>query len=118
MGERVKMPLRAQTVDDLISEVGLIGDDYPNFAGMPVNLPCGHWRELADALEWRTIDSAPRDGSTVLVAHASNGAIFCAAWENDAWIDGATNSFDEPVEYSPSHWLPLPPAPAKWPSNG
>lgn len=44
------MPLRQQTIADLISEVGLIGDDYPNYAGMSVHLPCGHWRELAGFL--------------------------------------------------------------------
>jgi hypothetical protein len=34
--------------------------------------------------EWRTMESAPRDGTVVLVAHAINGFIFTANWDAGA----------------------------------
>lgn len=71
---------------------------------------------------WRTIDSAPRDGTKILIAepvneeHAMNQHAIYAAWwdEGDAiWTDYAVKSFgyEEVQSYSPTHWMPLPPPP-------
>jgi hypothetical protein len=69
---------------------------------------------------WQDISTAPRDGATVLVAHAKNGAIFTASWDEEVggWIDGETNLYGEPLTYSPSHWMPPPPPPAESSPSG
>lgn len=59
---------------------------------------------------WQPIDSAPKDGSGVLVY--DEGAIFLAWWDDEqgGWIDTAA-MVSRPCEPSPSHWhaLPAPP---------
>lgn len=71
---------------------------------------------------WRDIASAPKDGSTVLVAHASNRAIFTVSWDADAsgWVDGSTDRYDDLQTFDPSHWMPLPaaPTPSEPPHSG
>lgn len=59
---------------------------------------------------WKSIDSAPKDGTTVLLA--VNSAVFDGWWcdKRGAWID------EEIIlgvgrGYSPSHWMPLPEPP-------
>lgn len=68
---------------------------------------------------WRDIASAPKDGTTILAAHQSNGAIFTVSWSEDdgGWVDGSTDLYDVPVTYDPSHWMTLPAPPAS-PSAG
>lgn len=63
---------------------------------------------------WNTIDTAPKDGSNLLLAHASriNPGVFTGSWDasirewrvytNDGWAD---------VESSPTHWMQLPEPP-------
>lgn len=70
---------------------------------------------LADRLEaregWRDIASAPKDGTRVLLAHAS--AAFDGWWDDGegAWVDGETDNDGDYIAYRPSHWMPLPPLP-------
>ena len=67
---------------------------------------------LRAAREWRPIESAPRDGTRVLLWIAVSGT---APWAETAEFDGDEwwrNDGDEICgENSPTHWQPVPPAP-------
>jgi hypothetical protein len=65
--------------------------------------------------EWREIDSAPKDGTPILIAQGDDLAV---AWfdteyvwlrPGGAWISDYNRS--DTYEYDPTHWLPLPTAP-------
>ena len=59
--------------------------------------------------EWKTIDTAPRDGTEVLGAWRFMLGDWCfqiVKWHQGAWV--VTWDFDE-VE--PTHWMPLPKPP-------
>jgi len=84
--------------------------------------------ETADASPWRSIETAPRDEEVIVYA---GGAIFVAvfAWCNqlvgDQWIinpdlywcdcDPVDAGYPDGTvlcgDYTPTHWMPLPPAP-------
>lgn len=62
--------------------------------------------------EWRPIESAPRDGTSVLwgaagkvpqQGHWANGPVFSSEWDEDV-------GYLHP-SYAPTHWMPLPAAP-------
>ncbi len=68
-------------------------------------------------MEWQPIETAPKDGSEVLlfVPSASFGRnVMSAVWDNDnggcdaSWVvlEGYIG------EYNPTHWMPLPPPPS------
>lgn len=113
-------------VTDLLSEVGRMPADFPNYADWSVTLPAGHWRALSAALAsarpegWRTMNSAPRDGTRIL---ATGGGLNSrvdiveylpnvGAWEGNGYVFDDCD--DEPDGYSrPSRWMPLPPLPLK-----
>lgn len=62
--------------------------------------------------EWRPIETAPKDGSTILVW---NGQLVFDVWwweEDGAWVDGATDAYDDYTQYTGlTHWQPLPAPP-------
>jgi hypothetical protein len=113
-------------VTDLLTEVGRMPADFPNYADWSVTLPAGHWRALSAALAsarpegWRTMNSAPRDGTRIL---ATGGGLNSrvdiveylpnvGAWEGNGYVFDDCD--DEPDGYSrPSRWMPLPPLPLK-----
>lgn len=90
---------------------------------------------LADALDaaraWRPIETAPRDGTIVLCAYRLNGetwAMDAMYWDAEfhttyldeeaddavhtgAWTDGSIDANEDPMEFRPSHWMPLPAPP-------
>lgn len=55
---------------------------------------------------WRTIDTAPRDGTEVDLFHPDYGRITGSHWDPDleSWIILPANSF-------PTHWMPVPEGP-------
>ena len=60
---------------------------------------------------WRPIDTAPKDGTTVLVAndkYVAEGSFFTGYW-----------SWGMPIadEIQPTHWMPLPPPPTEGASH-
>lgn len=68
--------------------------------------------------EWQTIDTAPRDGESILVSDGSWMAE--AFWDADEydefkgaysyiWNYGPANV--DPTNYWPTHWMPLPEQP-------
>lgn len=64
--------------------------------------------------EWRTIESAPRDGRELLLSQGSDVAI-CYAHQDKRLRDGIEwriSNADRYVFRAPTHWMPLPPAPA------
>jgi len=81
-----------------------------------------------DGAEWQPIETAPKDGSEILLCCVDEecglGAIFLCQWqaEDDApnwWIHIARDLWDDAedlwlsTEWSPTHWVPLPSPPQR-----
>lgn len=69
---------------------------------------------------WRPIETAPKDGTRILVGHSD--AVFDAWWEEgggngDGWVDGCDDRYEDLIVYEPTHWMPLPAAPALRPQT-
>ena len=71
-------------------------------------------------LEWQPIETAPKDGTTILVANGNEGGydtepfqIGSASWDKSYsgfhWLSNAC--CDGVSYYVPTHWMPLPEAP-------
>lgn len=64
---------------------------------------------------WRTIDSAPKDGTSVLIAEESRGSSGEAYYDGDNyrwyWANTASGDYPDPHEPYPTHWKPLDPPP-------
>ena len=62
-------------------------------------------------MEWKTIDSAPKDGSYVLTYNDSTGLIntpfYIHRWLKDKWVEVDASWFTT----APTHWMPLPKPP-------
>jgi len=82
--------------------------------------------ELRAAQGWRTIDSAPRDGTHILMHGEQNyhegvrfgGAVTVSGyWDaiDEAWC--STGSTWTGPFYAPTHWQPLPPPPTRQPKR-
>ena len=56
--------------------------------------------------EWQPIDTAPKDGTDVLVW--CGGAMFIACMEVGRWFFDRTDYSVKPL---PTHWMPLPAPP-------
>jgi hypothetical protein len=59
--------------------------------------------------KWQPIDSAPKDGTRILIYEAEQGepgTVRVSCWRNDTIPAGWTGG-----EHPPTHWLPLPPPP-------
>jgi hypothetical protein len=61
---------------------------------------------------WQPIETAPKDGTNVLVGHER--AVFSGWWSESAggWVDGSTDMYEDLIVYHPTHWQPLPPLPS------
>lgn len=76
-----------------------------------LSLPTGSGEGLEEG--WRTIDSAPKDGTPVLIAQAATGSIRWAVWSEGFWRDGQKRAGGQIVGCpSPTHWRPQPAPPA------
>lgn len=65
--------------------------------------------QAATANQWQTIETAPKDGTDVVVYLANNRPPIVAGYfkETNEWL-----AYDEPMNpVFPTHWMPLPPAP-------
>lgn len=60
---------------------------------------------------WKPIDTAPKDGTVILLGHSE--AVFDGWWDtyDNAWVDGETNGYGDLRSYDPTHWQPLPAPP-------
>jgi hypothetical protein len=61
---------------------------------------------MADTRGWRTMETAPRDGTQVLVFGGHFRQPTIAPADGDWWRWGKTEGFTVPT-----HWMPLPDAP-------
>ncbi len=60
-------------------------------------------------MNWKPIDTAPKDGTPIMVATACKNALFkraIVAWRNDNWIIGRTSDTgrEVPLHCQPTHW--------------
>lgn len=71
--------------------------------------------ELGDRLDWQSIDSAPRDGRTIIGWHESWYQPSTIRWntETDRWRSFPNASGDIEMASWPSHWTPLPQPPVR-----
>lgn len=106
---------RARAADDLVT---IAIDATPGESRLAPELG-GYVSVPAPAPEsgWRTMDSAPRDGSWFLAYRAQRRApwrIYVGSW-TDRILDGGPGRFcDEHGDPSePSHWMPLPSPPPR-----
>jgi hypothetical protein len=91
-------------------------------------------REQADAMGWRPIETAPRDGTCVLLCWARNAngksidwtkdtktaGVFVQAaswWQGDGWVVYCNLVRDPSLHFDPTHWQPLPPPPGEDPDK-
>ncbi|MFI3138265.1 MAG: hypothetical protein QX197_15935 [Methylococcaceae bacterium] len=84
---------------------------------------------LTELLGWQPIQTAPMDGTKIVVWFAPNEVYApekakprVASWQLKQWMDGAGNATSEPfgmwssdegcgpMSYAPSHWIALPDA--------
>lgn len=73
-------------------------------------------------MTWKTIDSAPRDGTRILIAGGTfelgwddqiiADHIEIAFWHTDHWHGPEANAHDEWQKHRPTHWQPLPAPPS------
>lgn len=57
---------------------------------------------------WQPIETAPKDGTSILLADNYGGMQICW-WDSYDWrhdLDDVCSTFDDPT-----HWMPLPPSP-------
>lgn len=73
-------------------------------------------------MEWQPIETAPKDGSVILVYRDDQGVFTAHYVEEDAHLSNAMNppegdyywfstGGDDLTNEMPTHWMPLPPAP-------
>ena len=72
--------------------------------------------------EWQPIETAPRDGTLILVTGVNglNTVLAAYYWEGDDYSpnpykgwSGIVNSFGEQRIAEPTHWMPLPEPPSE-----
>ena len=74
-------------------------------------------KKLLDKHEWRPIETAPRDGTLVLVRGEKPDEVEVAEWFQ--WNHSSKNTGDwtrrgcDAFDFDPTHWMPLPLAPGK-----
>lgn len=94
---------------------------HPDPSPSPLAVPAERKGNAEPSASWRTIDSAPRDGSTVLllidgVAHEgvydgpSDGALYSGRPSAYNWFSSASCSTYS--DHFVTHWMPLPEPPA------
>lgn len=66
--------------------------------------------------EWQTIDTAPIDGTDILVCVTYN--LSADEWETAMWVDWQIPACNWPIfrgridiPFQPTHWMPLPGSP-------
>lgn len=73
---------------------------------------------LASGMDWQPIETAPRNGSKILVAWKGNPRVSVVWWNSPAYpsfTTGAHDTYDIPDQYGSdwfTHWMLLPNPPA------
>lgn len=67
-------------------------------------------------MEWKPIETAPRDGTQILVCVTYS--LGSDEWETKMWVDFAKDPYIWPtyweridIPFEPTHWMPLPSPP-------
>lgn len=59
--------------------------------------------------EWHPIETAPKDGTRVLLIEGDQPSEACTGWwMMGAWRDYGDIGCNGQADYSPTHWMPLP----------
>ena len=76
------------------------------------------WEHVAQREQWQPIETAPRDGTEVLIVVPHNGkgpvagVMLGYVCEDDGdWYDSSENARWAGPVYAPTHWMPLPEPP-------
>jgi hypothetical protein len=70
-------------------------------------------------MDWQPIETAPRDGSSIIVGYdyAGRWIIHVAFWDDECgWFSYITNSITDVLldgPRAPTHWIPLPTTPTE-----
>lgn len=65
-------------------------------------------------MKWRPIETAPKDGTAVLIFDVPHGLIYSARFFDGEWISmSCIDGYFGCRENEASHWMPLPEAPNK-----
>ena len=66
-------------------------------------------------MDWRLIETAPRDGVTIFGENVKLGQRGMVHWNGWEWeiVDGL-NNMPMGIGFCPTHWMPLPPAARAW----
>lgn len=62
--------------------------------------------------EWQPIETAPRDGTPILVGCVGRGVLIATWYERMKCFSEAITGTDLWGAKTPTHWMPLPPPPA------
>lgn len=75
-------------------------------------------KQKGEAEGWRPIESAPKDGTNILLAHAR--AVFDGYWDvyANGWVDDVTDLYEDKITYQATHWRPLPEPPTMLSAGG
>jgi hypothetical protein len=80
--------------------------------------------KLKAALQWQPIETAPKDGTEILVSggtyswdtdygrESPHTWVSMASWREQRWQGERSGGHDEYFFYKPTHWMHLPPPPA------
>jgi len=69
--------------------------------------------EYGQAREWQPIETAPKDGTRIIVANDVYGSVWCdVAWRKMIRVPDRWESLIGAVPFRPTHWMPKPDAPA------
>jgi len=116
-----------ERLKELASRMNQDGDKYDAFTLLAEAVQA--LQAAPEGGEWRTIDSAPKDGTQILVARAGEeigmGAVEIVDWcvmENWHWeqvgddlyrkVQDAPSEFWNGNGHRATHWMPLPAAPS------
>ncbi len=61
-------------------------------------------------MTWLPIETAPKDGSLVLLCNALDGGMYVGFYERSEWED-ISGEMMEMLIGEPTHWMPLPEPP-------
>lgn len=65
----------------------------------------------SETREWMDIETAPKDGTPVLLGFSKNWHALVGHWEWPLWGELNRDFGFDPFEMQPTHWMPLPEPP-------
>ena len=83
-------------------------DDVVREAAATIRELADRIKELEAKLEWQPIETAPKDGTPILLLIKSPRNAIQASFSGSCWVD-CWCAFVDP--YEPTHWMPLPSPP-------